>query len=409
MPTSNSSVLLSWSAFMPGLDESYCVYRKPSSGGTWTRLNAESWEQTFYIDNTVSNGTSYDYAISVLDNSGFESHLSDSIAAIPQAFSFANELLVVDETRDGNGANINPNDAMVDSFYNDALLGLAAWDNWDCTSQGLPPLSVLGSYKLILWHADDFSQNLLQDNLANLSGYIIGGGKVVLSGWKTASILSPTFVQRFLGDVTLVYDNTASLISALPNGTMELPELAVDAAKTLPIWNNMLPYIYTFTGTTNSLYTANMNAGSAGNGNSIAMRFDNNGTLVMFGFPLYFMQAEGVRNLLQNLLPGLNPALPNADDAVPLKTASLAAYPNPFNPSTVISYNLPVAGAATLELFNLKGQKVKTLFSGIQLAGAHSVSYNGLDEDGRGVGSGVYLLRLKHPQGVINKKITMVK
>ncbi len=406
---SHNSVLLSWNGFINGIDDSYHIYRRQNGITAWVRLNASPWHDNSYLDTNATNGVTYDYAISVMDAQGFESSLSEPLTATPQAFSFNNNLLVVDETRDGNGANINPDDAMVDAFYNAALTGLATWDNWDCATQGLPPLSTLGSYKLVLWHADDFSQNMLQDNLANLSGYILGGGKLVLSGWKTASVLTTAFLDRFAGGITLVYDNTPSLIFTEPVAPWNWDNLYVDPAKTLPNWNYYLPYIYTFEGVDNSLLTANMTTTSAGNGNSIAFRFDNNGTLVLFGFPLYFMQLDGIRTMLQSLLPALNPALPNADAQIPAPKAELSAYPNPFNPSTVISYILPKTGFADLALYNIKGQLVKTLLSEIAPAGSHTIRFNALDNDGKNIASGVYLMRLKHHDGTITKKITMLK
>jgi hypothetical protein len=406
---SSSSVLLSWNGFINGIDDSYNIYRRQNGITSWMRLNASPWHDNSFLDASATNGVTYDYAISVLDAQGFESSMSEPLTATPQAFSFSNNLLVVDETRDGNGANINPDDAMVDAFYNAALTGLAAWDNWDCATQGLPTLSTLGSYKLVLWHADDFAQNMLQDNLANLSGYILGGGKLVLSGWKTASALTTTFLDRFAGGITLVYDNSPGLIYAEPVAPWNWDNLYVDPAKTLATWNYYLPYIYTFEGVDNSLLTANMTTTSAGNGNSIAFRYDNNGTLVLFGFPLYFMQPEGIRTMLHSLLPALNPALPNADEQVPALKAELSAYPNPFNPSSVISYSLPKTGFADLALYNIKGQLVKTLLSEIAPAGSHTIRFNALDNDGKNIASGVYLMRLKHPNGTITKKITVLK
>lgn len=69
--------------------------------------------------------------------------------------------------------------------------------------------------------------------------------------------------------------------------------------------------------------------------------------------------------------------------------------PNPFNPSTTISFILPQPGAVNLSVYSITGQKVRTLVSGKLPAGAHSASWDGRDDSGRPVSSGVYLLRLK--------------
>lgn len=406
---SNNSVLLSWEPYLAGVDSGYLVYRKLQGAADWDLLTPAPITEPSYLDATVANGSTYLYAIAVLDSQGYKSMLSNMLSATPQAFSFASDLLIVDETRDGNGANINPTDSMVDDFYSAALEGLEGTISaWDCAAQGTPDLATLGQYKLVLWHADDFSQNQLQENQNVLGGYILGGGKVVLSGWKTAGVLSSGFLDRFTGGISPVYTNSPSLLSAQTAGTYSLPELIVDPAKLTASWNNMLPYIYSFPEATDPLYTATMGAGDA-NGQSVAFRYDHTGSLVMFGMPLYFMQAPGVRNLLHELLPVLNPALPVQEEDVPALAASINISPNPFNPSTTISYYLPQTGKVELSLYNLKGQKVKTILDKVHSAGTHQAIFEGTDKQGRALSSGVYLLRFSHSGGSILKKLTLMK
>ena len=70
-------------------------------------------------------------------------------------------------------------------------------------------------------------------------------------------------------------------------------------------------------------------------------------------------------------------------------------YPNPFNPETAISYSLKSAGAVKLTIINNLGQTVRTLADANQEAGNHSVLWNGRDDRGRLVASGVYLYRME--------------
>ncbi|GAB4371648.1 MAG: hypothetical protein Kow0042_14510 [Calditrichia bacterium] len=65
-------------------------------------------------------------------------------------------------------------------------------------------------------------------------------------------------------------------------------------------------------------------------------------------------------------------------------------YPNPFNPSTRISYQLPRAESVELVVFNALGQKVKTLVSGEQAAGYYSVNWDGTNDHGQTMSSGIY-------------------
>jgi predicted extracellular nuclease len=82
--------------------------------------------------------------------------------------------------------------------------------------------------------------------------------------------------------------------------------------------------------------------------------------------------------------------------------ALLGNYPNPFNPSTAISFAMPEAGKVTLRIYTVTGQLVRTLANGNYASGKHSVVWNGKDERGAPVASGVYLYHLeaKRPNGV---------
>ncbi|MEW6754879.1 MAG: FlgD immunoglobulin-like domain containing protein [Candidatus Latescibacterota bacterium] len=70
-------------------------------------------------------------------------------------------------------------------------------------------------------------------------------------------------------------------------------------------------------------------------------------------------------------------------------------YRNPFNGSTVIRFRLPASGPVELAVYNLAGQKVATLVRGERQAGTHAVTWEGRDDDGRPLASGVYLCGLR--------------
>lgn len=72
----------------------------------------------------------------------------------------------------------------------------------------------------------------------------------------------------------------------------------------------------------------------------------------------------------------------------------LPNYPNPFNNGTVISYSLATAGQVKLEIFDVRGRKIRMLYDGQQNAGYYSVRWNGIDAYGQSVASGVYLYKL---------------
>jgi hypothetical protein len=84
-------------------------------------------------------------------------------------------------------------------------------------------------------------------------------------------------------------------------------------------------------------------------------------------------------------------------------------YPNPFNPATTIAYELAQAGHLQLTIYNLLGQRVRTLVDGWQLPGPHRVNWDGRDERGtKGVSSGVYVYELKIGEVIFRKKMVLL-
>jgi len=84
---------------------------------------------------------------------------------------------------------------------------------------------------------------------------------------------------------------------------------------------------------------------------------------------------------------------------LPEEFALMQNYPNPFNPTTNIRFALPVESKVTVEIFNVLGQKVKTLLNEQRGAGYHVIEWNGTGVSGQLLGSGVYFVRLKAQSG----------
>jgi hypothetical protein len=75
-------------------------------------------------------------------------------------------------------------------------------------------------------------------------------------------------------------------------------------------------------------------------------------------------------------------------------------YPNPFNPETTIRFDLPRPVEIDLSVYNLAGQRVATLAHGLRAAGAYAIRWDGNDDTGRALASGVYAYRLRTPGGL---------
>jgi len=98
-----------------------------------------------------------------------------------------------------------------------------------------------------------------------------------------------------------------------------------------------------------------------------------------------------------------------ADVTKPMVTALKANYPNPFNPSTTIAFELARAGLVTIDIYNIKGQRVRALVNELFSNGGHKVVWNGCDDSGRDVKSGVYFYRMVSEGYVGVKKMVMMK
>ncbi len=90
-------------------------------------------------------------------------------------------------------------------------------------------------------------------------------------------------------------------------------------------------------------------------------------------------------------------------------TRLLAPYPNPFNPSTKISFECREPGLVNLGIFDLAGRRVIDLFDGWLEMGYHEENWNGLNMAGQSVAAGQYLVRLTTESNVVVQKITLAK
>jgi len=95
--------------------------------------------------------------------------------------------------------------------------------------------------------------------------------------------------------------------------------------------------------------------------------------------------------------------------AVPRRSALASIMPNPFNPSTQITFDLARPGRVELWIYDVRGKLIRTLLTEARPAGRHSVLWNGRDDTGRVVSSGVYFVRMLAAGVDDRKKVTLLK
>jgi hypothetical protein len=141
-----------------------------------------------------------------------------------------------------------------------------------------------------------------------------------------------------------------------------------------------------------SLYTWTVPAISSDNCRIRVIAYDSNGVP---GSAI----SDGLFHIVQ-LPTGVSPAHP---------ALRLDAYPNPLNPSTTIEYTVPTAGRVSLRVYSVDGRLVRTLVDGAQPRGDRRIAWDGANDAGETVASGIYLLRLETGGGARTRKLVLLK
>lgn len=126
-----------------------------------------------------------------------------------------------------------------------------------------------------------------------------------------------------------------------------------------------------------------------------------------------FVQSYSTREVLQSAKEGLTTLDPSGVEedieALPGSFFLAQNYPNPFNASTTIAFNLPKPAPVVLEIYNLPGQLVRTVVGGLGRRGRNQIVWNGLDQGGSEVSSGIYFYRLRAGEWSQTKRLSLLR
>lgn len=96
-------------------------------------------------------------------------------------------------------------------------------------------------------------------------------------------------------------------------------------------------------------------------------------------------------------------------NSIPLEFKLNQNYPNPFNPITTVHYNLPKESHVSIMVYDVLGREVNRLINQKQLAGNHSIQWNGKDINGNPVSVGIYLYQIQAGDFIQTKKMVLIK
>ncbi len=397
--SADGQVQVTWSPFWNEVAVAgYNVYRSLDENDGYIKVNNELIIDYSFFDSNVENGTTYFYRITAVLEGEYESSFSSTVEAMPFGFPFDQGILVVDETMDGAGIPGNPNDEQVDEFYDNVIDREVTV--YDYNELGVPTLQYLANFSTVIWHDDDMSQNFINNNLESLGSYLLSGGNLIISGWKTANEIQDYFIADFLGSeaqLTNGFEFTAALSD-------DYTDLYLDVDKLSQAFGGTLPFICTG----NGIYQFHAEGGSANEGEACAVKNLDQVDFVFLGFPLYYFQEQGVGALINQLLEEMGES--DVDEAIiPDNILTCKAVPNPFNPVTSIYFNIPEDSNVTLDIYNLRGQRIRHLINGVFDEGEHIGQWNGTDDNGKAVATGIYYYVLEAGGSSISRKLLLLK
>ena len=162
----------------------------------------------------------------------------------------------------------------------------------------------------------------------------------------------------------------------------------ISGSMVILIWNNPTPV---------TISASSINAITFP-GDTVLLITENTGTVTI--------QLDSIQQIsFQSLVTGVT----KQGSTLPKQFAVSQNYPNPFNPSTIINYALPKSSLVTIKIYNVLGQEVKTLVSSELQAGNYSVHWNGDNNIGHSVASGIYIYRVVAGQNVKTMKMIYLK
>jgi hypothetical protein len=420
---------LSWQSNQEADLAYYKVYRSLSSGSGFDSI-ATGIKGLSYQDSALQGGIWYYYCITAVDTLGNEGGFSQEARMI--AITLDQGVLVIDETGNSTGNPPMPSsDFQQDSLYSELFSGyqVSFYEYTDTQ----PLISDLGPYSTVVWLDDDFFIfNFVTDKDENLIKEYLGyGGRFILFSWTGLRRFAGTLPKTFSAG-SFVYDylhiswanenQHNDFCGAFSYDTIFYPDIKSDTLKYIVDWQGRLMYVNIFNlrpGAQPLYYFDSYSDDTAWEGKICGMKYDGTYKLAFFGFPLYYLEAPSAKELVRSLMRDFGEPLgveDNPSAAVPLRFTLSQNYPNPFNPSTTLPFTVngsrfmvhsPVR--TSLKIYNILGQLVRTLVDEEKTPGNYKVIWDGKDNSGKEVASGIYFYQLKTEEYTATKKMVLLR
>ena len=416
----------------PEIDLSrFRVRRSTDPDAGFASIDSVGAPATSWVDLNVLSGVDYYYRLTSIDLDGLESPETASDKGRLQ--ELASGLLLVDATRNGSGGLGSPNDAQADAYYDQLLSGAPVLANWDWTAQfdlgGIRLTDAdMGRYRTVFLHCDLRNNQSIDEVVEELRQYVENGGQLFLSGWGLKTMLANETgeVAEFQpGDFFYDVLGIAAMRTALNaesdfSGTDPLdgsyPTLDVDTGK-WPFQGGNLIFMDAVLGSPLGgaapieAYRSSAMPPGPNDGLIVGLKSPAVTPQVFFlDVPLYFMQSDGAQALVDQALGEFGYGSASSPPVLGQSALLFSVRPNPAQNGTELSFYLRQEAQVTVELFDVQGRSVRTLRRDETLPGGrHAIEFDGRDDRGRLLASGVYYAALRVGEEWQTRELTLLR
>jgi len=273
-----------------------------------------------------------------------------------------------------------------DAAFPDNSYGVWAENDYPVPADDLQNCTEL---QAAIWFGDSVGSN--SEIPAGLESYLNTGGNLLVTGTELSSSLYGHPLILLLGyDGLSSYPNASSVVSSTGSVLGDDIDVAIGAGA----GNLGEPYTFDLLNIADVALTYN---GIPTRKSAISV--DGTYKALTFGFPVEAIsEATDREEVLTAVLEwfGVQGGVgTNDNNIVANDTRLIGNYPNPFNPETKINFNLHEDQKIEINIYNIKGQKVKQLVKEQRSAGQHSIIWKGTDDSGKSVSSGVYFYKME--------------